>query len=405
VKLEGDVQPFLPYGRQVIEDDDLDAVRQALLSPYLTTGPLVEEFEHALSAATGARETVACSNGTAALHLAARAIKLERSQVSIVPSITFVATANATRYCGAEVVFADVDPDTGLMTPETLLAALRKAGGAARAVFPVHLNGQSCDMAGIAEVARSWGLWVVEDACHAIGGTQPIATGMSPVGSCAYSDMACFSFHPVKTVAMGEGGAIATNDSALAKAMRIDRSHGLVRDADSLTLPEAIGADGAPEPWFYELAEPGFNYRVPDILCALGISQLKKLSRFTAQRARLVSLYREALADLAPVIRPLRDLGRGEAAWHLFVVKIDFESAGTTRGQLMRRLSEAGIGSQVHYIPVHRQPYYAKRYPGTELPGADAYYASCLSLPLSAAMTEDDVLRVARALTAAISRG
>lgn len=401
MKPAGEVQPFLPYGRQVIEEDDLEAVREALLSPYLTTGPLVERFEQALGLATGAPEAVACSNGTAALHLAARAIKLDRAQVAIVPSVTFVATANAVRYCNSEVMFADVDPATGLMTPDTLRDALRRAPAGARAVFPVHLNGQSCDMMGIAEVAREWGLWIVEDACHALGGTQ---AGGAPVGACAHSDLACFSFHPVKAIAMGEGGAVTTRDAALAAGMRRDRSHGLTRDAASFTLADAFAPDGAANPWFYELPEPGFNYRVPDVLCALGISQLKKLARFTAQRRALLALYRDALAPLAPVVRPLADAGFGETAWHLNVVRIDFAAAGIARAELMRRLAEAGIGSQVHYIPVHRQPYYATRYPGgTHLPGADAYYESCLSLPLFAAMTEDDVARVALALKAALA--
>lgn len=402
MKPAGDVRPFLPYGRQVIEDDDLEAVREALLSPMLTTGPLVGAFETALASATGAREAVACSNGTAALHLAARAIKLDRCQSAIVPSVTFVATANAVRYCDAEVVFADVDPETGLMTPETLLEALRRAPSSVRAAFPVHLNGASCDMAGIAEIARAWGLWVVEDACHAIGGTQGPAA--SPVGACAHADLACFSFHPVKTIAMGEGGAITTNDAGLAAAMRRDRSHGLTREPGDFTLADSHDADGGPSPWFYELHAPGFNYRAPDILCALGLSQLKKLSRFVAQRRRLMALYREALAPLAPVVRLVEEPPHGETAWHLCVARIDFASAGIGRAALMSRLAEDGIGSQVHYIPVHRQPYYAARYPELALPGADAYYARCLSLPLFAAMTEDDVARVAAALAAALAR-
>ena len=401
MKAAGDVQGFLPYGRQVIEDDDLGAVREALLSPMLTTGPLVQQFESALAAATGAAEAVVCANGTAALHLAARAIRLDRCQSAVVPSVTFVATANAVRYCDAEVVFADVDPETGLMTPETLLAALRRAPPSVRAAFPVHLNGASCDMAGIAEIARNWGLWIVEDACHAIGGTQGPAA--SPVGACAHSDLACFSFHPVKTIAMGEGGAITASDAALAAAMRRDRSHGLVREPDAFTLADSRGADGAPNPWFYELREPGFNYRAPDILCALGLSQLRKLQRFVGQRRRLMALYREALAPLAPVLRLVEEPAHGMAAWHLCVARIDFAAAGIDRAALMRRLAEAGIGSQVHYIPVHRQPYYAARYPELDLPGADAYYARCLSLPLFAAMTEGDVARVAAALTAALA--
>ena len=386
------VTPFLPYGRQVIEEDDIEAVREALMAPMLTTGPLVDRFEQALSATTTAKEAVVVSNGTAALHLAARAIHLDRAQTAIVPSVTFVATANAVRYCGAEVVFADVDPDTGLMTSETLRDALRRApSNTARAVFPVHLNGQTCGMGAIAGVAREWGLWIIEDACHAIGGHQATATGPVPVGGCADSDMACFSFHPVKTVAMGEGGAITTNNADLAAAMRRDRSHGLIRESNPAEL------------WAYELREPGFNYRAPDILCALGLSQLKKLKRFTEQRARLVAAYRERLWRLDPLLLPVDDAEHGDPAWHLFVVRIDFEKAGVTRAEVMRRLAEAGIGSQVHYIPVHRQPYYAARYPGTHLPGADAYYAKCLSLPLFASMTEDDVERVCVALKAALA--
>lgn len=386
------VTPFLPYGRQVIEEDDIDAVREALTAPMLTTGPLVERFERALCDVTTAAEAVVCSNGTAALHLAARAIRLERAQTAIVPSVTFVATANAVRYCGAEVVFADVDSETGLMTPETLREALRRApSGSARAVFPVHLNGQTCAMGAIAGVAREWGLWIVEDACHAIGGQQAGERGGVPVGACTHSDMACFSFHPVKTIAMGEGGAVTTNDADLAAAMRRDRSHGLIRESNPA------------EPWAYALEEPGFNYRAPDILCALGLSQLKKLDRFTARRRALVAAYRERLGALAPIVRPVDDAGHGDPAWHLFVVRVDFENAGITRADLMRRLAEAGIGSQVHYIPVHHQPYYAKRYPGTQLPGADAYYARCLSLPLFASMSEDDVERVCTALAAALA--
>ena len=383
--------PFLPYGRQVIEEDDIAAVREALMAPLLTTGPLVERFEQALAATTAAREAVVVSNGTAALHLAARAIHLDRAQTAIVPSVTFVATANAVRYCGAEVVFADVDPATGLMTAETLLEALRRApSNTARAVFPVHLAGQSCAMGAIAGLAREWGLWIVEDACHAIGGDQTTTHGPVPVGACADSDMACFSFHPVKTIAMGEGGAITTNNAGLAAAMRRDRSHGLIRESDPS------------EPWAYELREPGFNYRAPDILCALGLSQLKKLARFAAQRRRLVAAYRERLGAMRAILQPVEDAGHGDPAWHLFVVRIDFERAGVSRADLMRRLAEAGIGSQVHYIPVHRQPYYAARYPGTHLPGADAYYARCLSLPLFASMSEDDVARVCGALKAAL---
>ncbi len=388
--------PFLPYGRQAIDDDDLAAVREALTADMLTTGPLVERFEQALGAATGAAHAVVCSSGTAALHLAARAIGLKPGDAVIVPSITFVATANAARYCGAEVVFADVDPASGLMTPATLAAALARAPAATRAVFPVHMAGLSCDMEAIAALARPRGLKIVEDACHALGG----ADGAASVGACAFSDLACFSFHPVKTVAMGEGGAITTNDAALAEAMRRDRSHGLVREAEDLTLPDAFDENGAPNPWFYELHEPGFNYRAPDILCALGLSQLSKLTRFVAARRALAQAYAERLAPLAPLVTLAPD-APGHAR-HLLVARIDFAAAGLSRADLMRRLKADGIGTQVHYIPVHRQPYYARHAPAA-LPGADAWYAACLSLPLFVGMTQDDVARVADALTRALS--
>lgn len=394
---------FLPYGRQLIDEDDLEAVRQALLAPLLTTGPMVGAFESALAERLSAREAVVCANGTAALHLAMRAIGMQPGQAAIVPSITFVATANAVRYCGGDVVFADVDPDTGLLTPDTLSEALRRAPPDVRAVLPVHLNGQSCDMAGMGAIAHRRGLRIVEDACHALGATQAAGPNAVPVGASRYGDLTCFSFHPVKTIAMGEGGAITTNDPDLAAAMRRDRSHGLERDPAALTLPDAFDDDGTASPWFYEMDEPGFNYRAPDILCALGLSQLKKLDRFVAQRRKLVAAYRDALRPLGGVVTPVSDAGHGEAAWHLMVVKIDFAKASLRRGPLMRHLAGQGIGTQVHYIPVHRQPYYARRNPGLSLPGADAYYAGCLSLPLSADMTEDDVHRVVGALAAALA--
>jgi dTDP-4-amino-4,6-dideoxygalactose transaminase len=246
-------------------------------------------------------------------------------------------------------------------------------------------------------------MMIIEDACHALGSTQGKTGELVPVGACAYSDLACFSFHPVKNIAMGEGGAITTNNDAMASFMRRDRSHGLTRSADEFELAMAKDASGMANPWFYELHEPGFNYRVPDILCALGVSQITKLDRFVSQRRLLMAAYREAMAPLAPLVKIMPEPAQGAPAWHLCVARIDFEEAGLERATVMRRLHEAGIGSQVHYIPVHRQPYYAKRYPSVELPGADAYYAKCLSLPLFASMTIGDVARVAEALAKALA--
>lgn len=396
----------LPYGRHLIEDDDLAAVAAALKSGHLTGGPAVRAFEDALCAATGAKHAVACSSGTAALHLAALALDLKPGDAIVVPAITFLATANCARYVGADVVFADVDPDTGLMTAATAKDALARAGKRAKAIFPVHLGGQCAEQAAIGKLARKVKIKVVEDACHALGGTCDTSKGArAPVGACTDSDMACFSFHPVKTVAMGEGGAITTNDAPLAERLERLRSHGMVRAAKAFRLPEqAFGADGQVNPWYYEMPEVGLNYRASDIHCALGASQLRKLERFVAARAAIVDRYAEALKPLAPVARPVPRAPWCTPAWHLAPTLIDFAAAGTTRARVMRALAKKGIGTQVHYIPVYRQPYYRDLMGEQRLPGAEAYYERALSLPLFVGMTPADVDRVADALSRALGR-
>ena len=404
--MSGTPQPdFLPYGLHAIDDDDVAAVAAALRGDWLTTGPTVDRFEQAFARTVGAGHAVVCSNGTAALHLAALATDLGPGDFVVVPSVTFLATANAVRHVGAEVLFADVDPDTGLMGPAHLSAALGAAGHRhVRAVFPVHLNGQCDDPAGLRRLADAHGLAVVEDACHAIGAGYAGRDGEpSLVGGCQHADLACFSLHPVKTVTMGEGGVVTTNDEALCEALRRFRSHGMTRDAERFSeLDQALDGDGRANPWYYEMPDIGFNYRASDVNCALGLSQLKKLAGFVAARRRLAAHYDGTLASLAPLVRPLGRTPRCHPAWHLYVALIDFASAGVERATVMRRLHEAGIGSQVHYLPVHRQPYYRRRYGVQDLPGADAYYARCLSLPLFPAMTERDVDRVIAALARAL---
>ncbi|HYE46179.1 MAG TPA: UDP-4-amino-4,6-dideoxy-N-acetyl-beta-L-altrosamine transaminase [Caulobacter sp.] len=379
---------FLPYGRQTIEEDDIAAVADALRGEFLTTGPAVEAFETAFADKVGAAHAVACSNGTASLHLAMLALGIGPGDTCIVPSITFLATANCAAYVGARVVFADVDPDSGLMTPATLAAALSRAGGPVRAVLPVHLRGDACDLPGLARLASGAGAVLVEDAPHALGTTMDFGAGRERVGDCAHSAMASFSFHPVKTIATGEGGMITTNDAALAAKLRILRSHGMIRPPGA-------------EPWVYEMAEPGFNYRLPDINCALGLSQLGKLDRFTARRRALAARYAERLAPLANRVRLAARPDWSDPALHLLCVLIDFESLGVSRAEVMRRLAEAGVGSQVHYIPVHTQPYWQARNGALDLPGATAWYERCLSLPLFPGMADTDVDRVAEALEAA----
>ncbi len=397
-------RPVLPYSRQLIEDDDVAAVAAVLRGDRLTTGPSVGAFEEAFATRVGARFGVSCANGTAGLHLAAMALNLRPEDAVVVPTLTFLATANSVRYVGAEVIFADVDPHTGLLTDDALDAALGNAvdrGFQPKAVFPVHLNGQCMDLAGLRDIAAQRNLRVVEDACHMLGGSYRDGNDWPPVGSCAHSDMAVFSLHPVKAITMGEGGVVTTGDEGLHDRLARLRNHGMVRDPSAFS-EQAYAFDdrGRPNPWYYEMSDMGFNYRASDIQCALGLSQLGKLNRFNAQREKLVALYDEALPGLAPLVRPLERVPWCRPAWHLYVVHIDFERIGMARGEFMLRLREQGISTQVHYLPVHLQPYYRERYGETRLPGAEAYYAHALSLPLFPAMIDTDVDRVVAALTA-----
>jgi len=381
---------FLPYGRQTIEDDDVAAVAAALREDFLTTGPLVAKFETAFAEKTGAAHAVACNSGTAALHLAALALDLKAGESAIVPAVTFLATANVVRMTGAEVVFADVDPDTGLLTAETLEAARRRAaeaGQAGCAAFPVHLNGRLCDMDGLAVAAE--GMALVEDACHALG--------VREIGAARHSSAACFSTHPVKMIATAEGGVVTTRDGEMALRMRRLRSHGMTSDPARFENRAAAFDGDAPNPWYYEMPEIGWNYRMPDVLCALGLSQLGKLDRFHARRRELAALYERLLAPLAPAIRPVSRPNEAHG-WHLYVIHVDFRALGTTRARFMKALRDEGIGTQVHYIPLHWQPYYRQRYGEISLTGAEAYYERCLSIPMFAGMSDDDVARVAGAI-------
>lgn len=383
----------LPYGRQTIEDDDVAAVAAALRDDFLTTGPRVEAFETAFAETVGARHAVACANGTAALHLAVLALGVGEGEVCIAPSITFLATANCARYVGAEVVFADVDPDTGLMTPDTLADAVRSCGGRKiAAVLPVHLRGDVAELPALRRIADAAGAALVEDACHAVGSRMVFDNVPASVGDGRWSELAVFSFHPVKTLTTAEGGMVTTADPVLAERLRRLRSHGMVRPA---------GAD----PWWYEMPELGFNYRLPDVLCALGLSQLAKLPRFVERRRALARRYETAFAPLAPLVRLAKRPDWSDPALHLMTALIDFEAAGVSRADTVEALKARGVGSQVHYIPVHRQPYYVARYGETHLAGADAWYARCLSLPLYPAMDDADVDRVAEAMADVLGVG
>jgi len=385
-------QPFLPYGQQDLDESDLAAVMEALRSPYLTTGPGVEAFERAVAARVGARFGVAISNGTAALHAMYDALGVGPGDEVVVPAVTFLATANAALYVGARPVFCDVDPTSGLMTPEALAAAMTPR---TRLVVPVHLAGHPAHTAALAEVARAGGARLVEDAAHATGAVdQGVA-----VGACAWSEMASFSFHPVKHITTAEGGMVMTNDEALAARLRLFRSHGMTRDSSLLSRPD----EG---PWYYEQQALGYNYRLTDVQCALGLSQLARLDAFVTRRRALAARYDALLADL-PWLRPIAPERPGSrSAYHLYATLVDEGRLGLPKRELARRLHARGVGTQVHYIPIPMQPYYERLgWRAERFPGALAYYRQTLSLPLFTRMGEGDVDRVVGALREVAAEG
>lgn len=385
---------FSSYGRQTIDDADCAAVVEALRSPQLTCGPLVARFEAALAGWLGAEHASVCSSGTAALHLAYAALGIGEGDEIITTPITFSATAAAAYYVGATVRIADVDPRTGNLDPGTVEALI---GPRTRAIVVVHLGGLPAEVEQLQALARSHGLRIVEDACHALGATY---RGRK-VGALD-SDATIFSFHPVKHITTGEGGAVIVRDPR--HKQRIDRlrHHGVERDASRLYTP-AAGA------WSYEVQELGWNYRLPDFACALGLTQLAKLDDFLARRRALAARYREAIARTFDdgVIGPV-ELPDRESAYHLFAVAIDFARYGTTRAAVVQHLAAAGIGTQVHYIPLLHHPLHASRCPqdlARAHPGADHYYARTLSLPLHQALELDEVDQVVAELHRALVGG
>lgn len=373
---------MIPYGKQFIDEDDIAAVTEVLRSDFLTTGPKVAEFEEKLCEVTGAQHAVACSNGTAALHLACIAAGIEKGDTVIVPSVTFLASANAARYCDADVIFSDVNPRTGLMEASHLEEALSRSNGAdIKAVIPVHLTGQCADLKAIQSLCAPKGIKIIADACHAIGGELHDR----PVGVCEIEDFSAFSFHPVKTIATGEGGAITTNDKEAAERMKRSRHHGMN------TVPE----NG---PWYYEMHDLGYNYRLTDIQCVLGISQLNKLEKFVSRRKEITQQYNELLRDMSAAITLPASVPYADPALHIYAIQVDFETLGISRPGLMNALKEEGILTQVHYIPVHKQPYYKNLYGKLSLKGAEQYYDKTLTLPLYPSMSDDDVVYVVNKL-------
>jgi UDP-4-amino-4,6-dideoxy-N-acetyl-beta-L-altrosamine transaminase len=383
--------PFLSYGRQHITDEDVAAVAEVLRSDFLTQGPAIPQFEAALQALTGAPHVFAMANATAALHLACLACEVGAGDVVWTSPNSFVASANCAVYCGADVDFVDIDPVTFNMSADALeakLVAAAAAGQLPKVVIPVHFAGQPCDLGRIGALARRYGFRVIEDASHAVGAML----GNRPIGACADSDIAVFSFHPVKIVTTGEGGAALTRDPVLAERLDLLRSHGVTRRAELMQGP----SDGD---WYYEQVTLGFNYRMTDIQAALGTSQLTRLDTYLRRRHELGALYDEKLAGL-PLTIPARLPGR-YSAFHLYVVQLDDPAL---RRPVFDALRRANIGANVHYIPIHLQPFYRARGFGPgDFPNAEAYYARAITLPLHPQMADGDVDRVVECLAEALA--
>lgn len=359
---------MIPYGKQIIDQDDIQAVVDVLKSDFLTTGPKIAEFEQTVADYVGAKYAVAISNGTSALHAACFAAGIGPGDEVITTPLTFAASANCVLYCGGTPVFADVDPKTYNIDPEDIR---RKITDRTKAIIAVHLAGQPCDMDAIHSIAHEYGLIVIEDGAHALGSVYK----GKKVGS--LSDMTTFSFHPVKPITTGEGGMIVTDNEEFYKKMALFRSHGITRDDSMMTRNDG--------PWFYQQFDLGYNYRITDIQCALGCSQMKKLDRFLARRKEIVARYNEAFADCDNIITPYQ-LSDTESGWHLYIVQVK----NCDRRQVFEAMREKGIGVNVHYIPVYMHPYYQEHgYENVHCANAEEIYSHIISLPLYPGLTSE----------------
>lgn len=377
---------MIPYGRQQIDATDIAAVIETMQSDFLTQGPKVPAFEQAVATHCQARFGVAMNSATSVLHLACLALQVGPGDLVWTSPISFVASANCALYCGANIDFVDVDAQTGLMDPAALQQKLQQAqasGTLPKVVIPVHLAGHSCDMERIAALCRPFGIRIIEDASHAIGALYQ----QRPVGCCQYSDITVFSFHPVKIITSAEGGMALCNDPVLDGQLRLLRSHGITRNASEMT-------EQSHGPWYYQQIGLGFNYRMTDLQAALGLSQLDRLPQFVQQRIKATEIYQQLLQDL-PVDLPAPAID-GVSAWHLYIVRLQQPQQ---RRQVFEQLRAAGIGVNVHYVPIHTQPYYQHLgFNWGQFPNAETFYSKIISLPLFAGITVAQQQQVADAL-------
>lgn len=380
---------FIPYGRQNISDADINAVVNVLKSDYLTQGPAVPKFENSVAEYCSVKYALAVNSATSALHIACLALGVGPGDRVWTSPVSFVASANCARYCGAEVDFVDIEPLTFNMSVDALAAKLADAeinGSIPKVVIPVHLCGQPCDMEGIHALSKKYGFYIIEDASHAIGGRYK----EEPIGNCRYSSITVFSFHPVKIITTGEGGMVLTNDSNLMVRLARLRSHGITREPDEMT----IDPDG---PWYYQQLELGYNYRMTDIQAALGISQMQRLDEFVVARHKVADIYEKLMMSL-PVTRPWQH-SDSYSAFHLYVVRLQLDAIDSSHKQVFERMRAAGIGVNLHYIPIYRQPYYAKDGHNPNLfPEAERYYKEAISLPMYPGLTEAQQIDIVKNL-------
>ena len=383
------MRQYLPYGRQSINQDDIDAVVAVLQSDWLTQGPMVEQFEQAIANYCGVKYAVAVSNATAALHLACLAIGLGSGDRLWTSPNTFVASANCARYCGADVDFVDIDAQTYNLSLSKLEQKLSKAAQSntlPKVILPVHFAGQSCDMKPIAALAKEYGIRVIEDASHALGGSYD----GHKIGTCQFSDMSIFSFHPVKMITTGEGGMVVTDRLDLYQNLKQLRSHGIVQDPNLMSKEN-------PEPWDYEQQALGFNYRLTDIQAALGLSQLQRLDQFVARRQEIFDRYQNRLQGL-PIQQPISQ-PQSQSSHHLYVIRLKLEKISRSKREIFSLLREQGIGVQIHYIPVHTQPYYRQLgFNWGDLPESEAYYQEAISLPIHYDLSDAEQDRIIQTL-------
>ncbi|RJQ23933.1 MAG: UDP-4-amino-4,6-dideoxy-N-acetyl-beta-L-altrosamine transaminase [Nitrospiraceae bacterium] len=402
---------MIPYGRQWIDDDDIKAVVDVLRSNFITQGPKIDEFERVLAESCGAKYAVAVNSGTSALHIACLAAGTGKGDDVITSPITFIASANCAAYCGSRPVFADINTRTYNISVSKIE---KKITDRTKIIIPVDFAGQSADMEPVYILAKEKGkefnkkIFVIEDSSQAQGSYYK----GKAVGSCAFSDMTVMSFHPVKHITTGEGGAVLTNDEELYWKLRKFRNHGITNiPGDFVNREEAFQhVEGelseALNPWYYEQIDLGYNYRITDIQCALGISQMKKLNRFIKRRREIVSMYNEFFGRIENIQTPYESPDC-DSNFHLYILLVEWARFGTTRAKFMAGLKKKGVHTQVHYIPVHTQPFYRKNF-GTgwgDCPNAEEYYRKCLSIPIYPAMTDDDIKNVAEAIRGTLNAG